>query len=337
MGHWSWRKKKNKKRKEDPVDTVNVEQETVAEEKETTTALRNLSQAEKTRSMGDSPEKFFIDGLEHDYNKAMNKAYIFGAIGLVIGLIFIAYNLLSSPDNSNKQKHAQTIQTKTSAYSEPERSDKLDAGGEEEKEIVEQKNRDMDTFIKSETVRNNHPDLIALKGKYYYMFNDAILLPLDNKEWVQYDNTSRTNGYGAISAYLPVGEMQSNWTHKIIVHHLIANKDFNCFEFTDKLVNGIIVNIQNQLEIDGSDFNIVDGLAFNYVRKDANDTLLYWGLNVPQNTPQIQFVRCFVSEFTKEPYLITYTIKTDGTQMDDENIQAALRTLDSAQELQKKG
>ena len=334
MGHWSWRKKKNKKKKENvPQNEVVQEAESVTGEP--TMALRNLSHEERTRSMGDSPEKVFIDGLEEDYSKAMNKAYVFGAILLVVGLIFIAYNLLSSPNNTSSQKHAQTIQTKTSAYTEPERSDKLEVEGVSEQ--VEQKNREMDAFNNSESVRNNRPDLIALKGGYYYMFNDAILLPLDNKEWVQYDNTTRTAGYGAISAYLPVNETQSNWTHKIIAHHLIANKGFNCFEFTDKLVNGIIVNIQNQLEMDGSDFNIVDGLAFNYVRKDANDTLLYWGLNVPQNTPQIQFVRCFVSEFTKEPYLITYTIKTDGTQMDDENIQAALRTLDSAQELQKKG
>ena len=334
MGHWSWRKKKNKKKKENvPQNEVVQEAESVTGEP--TMALRNLSHEERTRSMGDSPEKVFIDGLEEDYSKAMNKAYVFGAILLVVGLIFIAYNLLSSPNNTSSQKHAQTIQTKTSAYTEPERSDKLEVEGGSEQ--VEQKNREMDAFNNSESVRNNRPDLIALKGGYYYMFNDAILLPLDNKEWVQYDNTTRTAGYGAISAYLPVNETQSNWTHKIIAHHLVSNGNFNCFEFTDKLVNGIIVNIQNQLEVDGSDFDIVNGLAFNYVRKDANDTLLYWGLNVPNNIPQVQFVRCFVSEFTKEPYLITYTIKTDGTAMNDEQIQEALRTLDSAQELKKKG
>ena len=324
MSRWSWRKRKKRRKKNED----NLDEKLGIETSSTNTSLVNLSENEKTKTIGDSPEKFFIEGLEFDYKKAMTKAYSVAIIGIVVGLIFIAYNLYTSQEQ--KQAHNKPIQTKTSSYVEPERRDKVNANGDE---TVEQKNQEMDAFVNSEDVKNNNPDLVALKGRNYYMFDNKILLPLNNQEWVQYDNTSSTSGYGAISSYLPVDENQSNWRQKIIVHHIFSNKDFNCFEFTDKLVNGIIVNVQNQLEVDGSDFDIVKGLSFNYVRKDANDTLLYWGLNVPTNIPQVQFVRCFVSDFTKEPYLITYTIKTDGTLMDDQSIQNALRTLDSAQEL----
>ena len=52
MGHWSWRKKKNKKKKENvPQNEVVQEAESVTGEP--TMALRNLSHEERTRSMGE--------------------------------------------------------------------------------------------------------------------------------------------------------------------------------------------------------------------------------------------------------------------------------------------
>ena len=183
---------------------------------------------------------------------------------------------------------------------------------------------------------NNNPNLLKLNGRYFYLFDDDILLPTDTSTWKQYDIDGASDGsYSKISEFYVDGENPQSWTQKLSVHE-VKMQDKDCFIMADKIVNGIIVSVSEQLE--ANDMNLEkDMLSFNYVKKDTNNTLLYWERkNIADIQAETQFMRLFISEYSQKMYLVTYTLKQDFNAMKNSDITSYLQTIESIQELKKR-
>ena len=261
--------------------------------------------------------------------KKLKIIYIVGGIlfCFFLGIIFIGRNVTENgvlPMNSKKES--------TSVYGEDdsESLNKTDVGVKKEMEEIHE--------IANQSKRgevNKNPNLLKVSGKYYYLFDETILLPLDTMEWSQVDIVSTDGKYDKISEFYVTGESSSNWTQKFTIHK-IKSEDKNCFDFTDKLVNGIIVSVSDQLASSGIELQ-ENNLAFNYLEKQADNTLMYWEIkNIPNNENATQFVRTFISPYSKNMYLVTYTIKVKMSDLNDETIKSNFTILNGIQELKRK-
>ena len=73
------------------------------------------------------------------------------------------------------------------------------------------------------------------------------------------------------------------------------------------------------------------------MEKQADNTLMYWEIkNIPNNENATQFVRTFISPYSKNMYLVTYTIKVKMSDLNDETIKRNFTILNRIQELKRK-
>lgn len=260
----------------------------------------------------------------------------------VIGVLFIAPYITSDNDSGEGYVSSPLSSNKSSEPKERREGYMEDKTEDANKVTIpakrkEQIEKSLEEFDNNKnSVANNNPNLLKIKNQYFYLFDDNILLPVDTATWKQYDISGASDGsYSKISEFYVEGEEPEKWTQKLSIHELnMENKD--CFIMADKIVNGIIINISEQLEV--NDINLEkDMLSFNYVKKDTNDTLLYWERkNILDIQPETQFMRIFLTEYSNKMYIVTYTLKQDFISIKDSDITAYLQTLESIQELKQK-
>ena len=179
-------------------------------------------------------------------------------------------------------------------------------------------------------VQNNR---LRIDDMNYYVFDDSILLPLDDANWTEYEIGGSSDGrYEKIMEYYLPEESPSNWSQKFTIHRVnVENPD--CFDFVDKLVNGVIMSVSEQLHANDIELK-VENLSFNYLRKEKENTLMYWELrDIPLTYDETQFVRAFIAPISKHMYLVTYTLKSNVNALSEETVMSSIRVLDTMQEL----
>lgn len=268
--------------------------------------------------------------------KQLKKIYIYGAVAVLCLLVFI-YVVSSIP--SAQETFRSFIPRQQEHHDEASISD--NQGGEtvimQQDENKEKKITQIEDFTNdiSSPTPTSHPDTIALSGKHYFIFERNILMPFDSESWIQYDVPAKSN-YSAISEFYQLGEVPSKWTQKATIHK-VAMSDKDCYALADKIVNGLIVSYSNQMEVNGEKLT-KDNLSVNYVKKNPTNTELYWEhKGIVGTTDEVQFLRVFISEYSGEMYLVTYTIKGTLSDLDDSAIIGSLKVIDSVQQLKEKG
>lgn len=268
--------------------------------------------------------------------KQLKKIYIYGAVAVLCLLVFI-YVVSSIP--SAQETFRSFIPRQQEHHDEASISD--NQGGEtvimQQDENKEKKITQIEDFTNdiSSPTPTSHPDTIALSGKHYFIFERNILMPFDSESWIQYDVPAKSN-YSAISEFYQLGEVPSKWTQKATIHK-VAMSDKDCYALADKIVNGLIVSYSNQMEVNGEKLT-KDNLSVNYVKKNPTNTELYWEhKGIVGTTDEVQFLRVFISEYSGEMYLVTYTIKGTLSDLDDSAIIGSLKVIESVQQLKEKG
>lgn len=268
--------------------------------------------------------------------KQLKKTYIYGAVAVVCLLAFI-FAVSSIP--SAQETFRSFIPRQQEHHDEASISD--NQGGEtvimQQDENKEKKITQIEDFTNdiSSPTPTSHPDTIALSGKHYFIFERNILMPFDSESWIQYDVPAKSN-YSAISEFYQLGEVPSKWTQKATIHK-VTMSDKDCFALADKIVNGLIVSYSNQMEVNGEKLT-KDNLSVNYVKKNPTNTELYWEhKGIIGTTDEVQFLRVFISEYSGEMYLVTYTIKGTLSDLDDSTIVGSLKVIESVQQLKEKG
>ena len=268
--------------------------------------------------------------------KQLKKIYIYGAVAVLCLLVFI-YVVSSIP--SAQETFRSFIPRQQEHHDEASISD--NQGGEtvimQQDENKEKKITQIEDFTNdiSSPTPTSHPDTIALSGKHYFIFERNILMPFDSESWIQYDVPAKSN-YSAISEFYQLGEVPSKWTQKATIHK-VAMSDKDCYALADKIVNGLIVSYSNQMEVNGEKLT-KDNLSVNYVKKNPTNTELYWEhKGIVGTTDEVQFLRVFISEYSGEMYLVTYTIKGTLSDLDDSAIVGSLKVIESVQQLKEKG
>ena len=267
--------------------------------------------------------------------KQLKKIYIYGAVAVLCLLVFI-YVVSSIP--SAQETFRSFIPRQQEHHDEASISD--NQGGEtvimQQDENKEKKITQIEDFTNdiSSPTPTSHPDTIALSGKHYFIFERNILMPFDSESWIQYDVPAKSN-YSAISEFYQLGEVPSKWTQKATIHK-VAMSDKDCYALADKIVNGLIVSYSNQMEVNGEKLT-KDNLSVNYVKKNPTNTELYWEhKGIVGTTDEVQFLRVFISEYSGEMYLVTYTIKGTLSDLDDSAIVGSLKVIESVQQLKLK-
>ena len=178
---------------------------------------------------------------------------------------------------------------------------------------------------------NAHPETVSIKGHNYFIFDDCILLPI-NEAWQEYIVPAAKDGaYGKISEYYLKEESANNWTQKYTIHKVNGFKD-GCPEFAERLVNGVLVTLSDRMALQGNTLS-KDNVSFNYARKENNDCIFFWGM---LGLNEAQFVRVFRSEYTNDLYVATSAYKMDVTAVNDDFAGDKLAELASIQQLKKK-
>lgn len=267
--------------------------------------------------------------------KQLKKTYIYGAVAVVCLLAFIF--AVSSIPSAQETFHS-FIPKQQEHHDEASISD--NQGGEtvimQQDENKEKKITQIEDFTNdiSSPTPTSHPDTIALSGKHYFIFERNILMPFDSESWIQYDVPAKSN-YSAISEFYQLGEVPSKWTQKATIHK-VTMSDKDCYALADKIVNGLIVSYSNQMEVNGEKLT-KDNLSVNYVKKNPTNTELYWEhKGIVGTTDEVQFLRIFISEYSGEMYLVTYTIKGTLSDLDDSAIVGSLKVIESVQQLKLK-
>lgn len=183
---------------------------------------------------------------------------------------------------------------------------------------------------------NSHPDTLAVAGGNYFLFSGDILLPISSSEWREYViPASNAGAYSQISEYYLSDESPSRWSQKFTIHKL-KKTDTDSYAFMEKLINGVIVNVSDKMTLMNEQLS-KDDIEFNYVKKSADDSLMYWGLKNNQEDPETQFVRVFRSEYSGELIVSTFTCKIAISSVSDNFVADKMKALESIQQLKKKG
>lgn len=265
-------------------------------------------------------EKEQISALKKRINK---KTKIAGAI---LAASLLLFGLYAGTDGGTKIPNSPLAQNQNDKGNMPYMED--NQASENEEEMPQKEN------IEKATLAEN-PDTIEIEGQNYFLFDGDILLPLNNETWEQYDIPRAESGsYEGISEFYVKGESPSDWTQKFTIHR-IKNVGNDCYEFADKLVNGIITTVKDDMTVNNQVFS-PDNIAINYVRKNNENTLFFWKKkDIPDEADETQFVRVFISRYSHQMYLATYTLKTDISKDKIEEVTRYMKTLNSVQELKK--
>ena len=157
---------------------------------------------------------------------------------------------------------------------------------------------------------NANPETINIKSHNYFIFGDGILLPL-NEAWQEYIVPAAKDGsYEKISEYYLKDETAGKWTQKFTIHKVNGFKE-NCPDFAERLENGILVTLSDRMALQGNTLT-KDDVSFQYARKEANDCILFWGMN---GLEEVQFVRVFRSEHTKDLYVATSSYNLNSAKI----------------------
>ena len=179
---------------------------------------------------------------------------------------------------------------------------------------------------------NEHPSTIGIQGHNYFIYGDGLLLPI-GEEWNEYVVPAAKDGsYESISEYYLKEESPEIWTQKFSIHK-VNNFAESCPEFADRLVNGILVTLSDRMELEDKSLT-KDDVSFNFARKEDGDVILYWGM---PGQEEVQFVRVFRSEYSKDLYVATSSYKMDISSADEDFVGNKMAELASIQQLKKKG
>lgn len=268
--------------------------------------------------------------------KQLKKTYIYGAVAVVclLAFIFAVSSIPSAQETFRSFIPRQQEHHDEASISDNQGSETVIMQQDENKEKKITQIEDFTNDISSPTP-TSHPDTIALSGKHYFIFERNILMPFDSESWIQYDVPAKSN-YSAISEFYQLGEVPSKWTQKATIHK-VTMSDKDCYALADKIVNGLIVSYSNQMEVNGEKLT-KDNLSVNYVKKNPTNTELYWEhKGIVGITDEVQFLRVFISEYSGDMYLVTYTIKGTLSDLDDSAIVGSLKVIESVQQLKEKG
>ncbi len=206
---------------------------------------------------------------------------------------------------------------------------------EKEKKAKEKKE---ELKAKEEPSSNNRfkgePNLIQIRGKYYYLFDGDVLLPLTIDVWKE-NQIPAKGDYGATSEFYADGETPRRWSQKFAIHE-VKTADEDCFEFVDKIVNGIIITIDDQMVADGKELE-PENLLFSFVRKEKDNTVLFWRREkIPSLDDEVQFLRCFRVPYSGKMYLTTFTLKATQDSLADDEIAGYVKVLENVIELRER-
>lgn len=253
--------------------------------------------------------------MDEKESRFRKKYIIAGVLSIILLCGSLAVHFMGR-NYEKKEPPKVAQQTDAGVFVEEEREDKIKINTEIEE--------------KSELRQISNPHFFKVKNEYYYLFDDDILLPLDGKTWTEFGIVG--NGiYSDISEFYVKDEDEKSWTQKFVIHKLKV-EDKNCFNFVEKLINGIIANVDERLELSGTKFS-KEMLSFNYVKKDENNTLMFWTIKIPDQADETQYVRCFIAPYSQNMYIVYYTLKTSDLA-EAENI-SNIQNINKIQELKK--
>lgn len=250
-------------------------------------------------------------------------------LGLCFGIGVVSHGRYS-PSNLLTKQEDKTANT----YMEDETNS-------EDKITIEEKEKaseGMDELNKNvdKPKLNSYPDTLAVAGGNYFLFSGDILLPISSSEWREYVIPASNAGtYSQISEYYLSDESPAQWSQKFTIHKL-KKTDTDSYAFMEKLINGVIVNVSDKMTLMNKQLS-KDDIEFNYVKKSADDSLMYWGLKNNQEDPETQFVRVFRSEYSGELIVSTFTCKIAISSVSDNFVADKMKALESIQQLKKKG
>lgn len=185
------------------------------------------------------------------------------------------------------------------------------------------------------------PNLLKINDKYMYLFDGNVLLPLAADTWNEYEVTYPTKApvladekpgekIGTISEYY--NEPKDKWTQKFVMQQIQSEDD--CQQFVEKLITGIIVSLDDQMRAEGKTLS-KDNLEFSFVRKNKDDTILFWHKKgIAKTDDETQFLRCFKGTVTGKKILATFTMKT--TELTEQQITQFIQTMTQIIELREK-
>jgi hypothetical protein len=244
--------------------------------------------------------------------------------GAILAASLLCFGAYVGTDGGAKIVNSPLAQNQKERGDMPYMEDEQKQG--EQAEVPQKERLDEASFVEN-------PNLLEIHGRSYFLFDEDILLPLDSGTWEQYDIPPAEDGaYEGISEFYVKGESPSEWTQKFTIHK-VRNAGSDCFEFADKLVNGIIATVKENMAANDQSFS-PDNIAINYVKKDGSNTLFFWEKkNIPDEPDETQFVRVFTSKYSHQMYLATYTIRKDVSKDDIDEATRYMKTLNSIQEL----
>lgn len=201
----------------------------------------------------------------------------------------------------------------------------------EQKEQVEQDVTDLLGKLGNPQKVTQSPT-VNIKGHRYYIFGDDILMPLD-ENWTEYDIPAAADGkYARISEYYLRDESPNNWTQKFTIHKVNSEFKESGQEFMERLITGILVTLSDRMEVEGNTLS-KDDVSVNYIKKDENDAIVYWGL---PGLGEVQFARVFRSEQTNDLYVVTASYKMDIADISTDFAEQKRAELLSIQQLKRK-
>ena len=181
--------------------------------------------------------------------------------------------------------------------------------------------------------QNSNPKTISIQGHKYYIFNHDILMPL-NEYWTEYVIPASDEGnYDSISEFYLKEESPGNWTQKFTIHKVKHDFNEDSQKFMERLITGVLVTISDRMALEGNELS-KDDISFNYIKKEDNDCILYWGM---KGLEEVQFVRIFRSEKSNDLYVLTASYKIDISAIDTDFVVNKRAELESVQQLKKKG
>lgn len=264
--------------------------------------------------------------MENKDNRFRKRYIIAFTIMAVIGTIIYMTPSKQYVSHFITNQPQQTISHKAQPEEEETTSEKIIVGSDKNLSKMLKIEDEMKNGKKTET-----PDTVMFRGTEYYLFDGDILTPVNTQEWYQMDIAE---GENKITEFYLSEETPQNWTEKITIHQ-VTNYN-NCFELSDKLINGIIANIESNVKTQGKELT-KDNLLFNFVKKDANDTVFFWHVsNLDNMDDEVQFTRCFITPYSGKMYLVTYSLKAPISAIDNNHIAMYIQNINSAMELKRK-
>lgn len=191
----------------------------------------------------------------------------------------------------------------------------------------------------------NDPNLLKIRDKYFYLFDDNVILPIAADVWKEYKVTNPADTVlevmakgeerppekrvGVISEFY--NEPTDKWTQKFVVQKIEGEED--CKEFVEKLITGIIVSLDDQMRAEGKEL-AKDNIEFAFTKQEKDDTTLFWyRKGIPKTDDETQFLRCFKGKVTGKMILVTLTMKQ--VDMPEPELAHFVQTIGQVQELKE--